>query len=86
MADRQSGGEGFRDLAVALPIVVMLLLMPPLVRIFAVPTTLGGIPLIVVYIFAVWAAAILVSIIVARRAGAAPGGDAEDRSHPTGQS
>lgn len=85
MADRQSGGEGFRDLAVVLPIVVMLLLMPPLVRIFAVPATLAGIPLIVVYIFAVWAAAILISIIVARRAGRAAGGDVEDRSHPTGQ-
>jgi hypothetical protein len=85
LARRQSDGEGFRDLAVVLPIVVVLLLAPPLIRIFAVPATLAGIPLIVVYIFAVWAAAILVAIAVARHAYQVPGGDAEDRSDTSGQ-
>ena len=85
MTGRQSDGEGFRDLAVVLPIVLVLLLMPPLIRIFAVPTTLAGIPLIVVYIFVVWAAAILVAAVVARRARQAPDGVAEDRSDPAGR-
>ena len=68
-----------------LPIVVVLLLMPPLIRIFAAPATLGGIPLIIVYIFAVWAAAILVAIVVARRAPQVPGTEAEGRSDTAGR-
>lgn len=81
MRSKQSDGEGFRDLAVMLPIVVVLLLMPPLIRIFAAPATLGGIPLIIVYIFAVWAAAILVAIVVARRAPQVPGTEEIGRAH-----
>ncbi len=80
MASRQSDGQGYRDLAVALPVVAVLLLMPPLIRIFATPATLGGIPLIVVYIFAVWAAAILLAFVVARRAHQAPAEDPQARS------
>ena len=80
MGTRRSDGQGFRDLAVMLPIAAALLLMPPLIRIFATPATLGGIPLIVVYIFSVWAAAILIAIVVARHAHQAPGGDPEARS------
>lgn len=83
MGTRRSDGQGFRDLAVMLPIAAALLLMPPLIRIFATPGTLGGIPWIVVYIFSVWAAAILIAIVVARHAHQAPGGDPEARSDPT---
>ena len=85
MRSKQSDGEGFRDLAVMLPIVVVLLLKPPLIRIFAAPATLGGIPLIIVYIFAVWAAAILVAIVVARRAPQVPGTEPEGRSDTAGR-
>jgi hypothetical protein len=72
---RQTDGQGFRDIAAILPVAIVLLLTPPLIRIFATPTTLGGIPLIVVYIFAVWATVILIAIVVARRTHQAPGLD-----------
>jgi hypothetical protein len=82
---RQSDGQGSRDLAVLLPVVAVLLLTPPLIRIFAAPATLGGIPLIVVYIFAVWAAVIVIAFAVARHARQAPGGNPEDSSDPAGR-
>ena len=80
MGARQSDGQGFRDLAVILPIAVVLLLVPPLIRIFAAPVALAGIPLIVVYIFAVWAAAIFIAALVSRHAHQAPGDDPGSRS------
>ena len=85
MGTRRSDGQGFRDLAVMLPIAAALLLMPPLIRIFATPGTLGGIPWIVVYIFAVWAAVIVIAFAVARHARQAPGGNPEDSSDPAGR-
>lgn len=78
METRRSGGQGYRDLAMALPVAAVLLLLPPLIRIFAAPAMLGGIPLIVVYIFAVWAGAILLALLVARHAHPASGDDPEE--------
>lgn len=83
MKARQSDGQGFRDLAVFVPIATALLLTPPLIRIFATPAVLGGIPLIVVYIFAVWAVTILIAIVVARHAHQAPGGDPQHGADTT---
>jgi len=85
LGTRQSDGQGFRDLAVVLPIVAVLLLTPPLIRIFATPATLGGIPVIVVYIFAVWASVILVAAMIARHTRQTPGGNPEDSSDPAGR-
>ncbi|MEW9613498.1 hypothetical protein AB3G45_06640 [Shinella sp. S4-D37] len=85
MKARQSDGQRFRDLAVLLPIATALLLIPPLIRIFATPAMLGGIPLIVVYIFAVWAVAIVVAAIVARHAHQAPADDPQERPDTTGR-
>lgn len=72
MASRQSNGQGFRDAATVLPIAATLLLLPPLIRIFATPTMPGGIPLIVLYIFVVWAAIILIAFFLARRVDQPP--------------
>lgn len=65
-----------------LPVAATLLLMPPLIGIFATSATLGGIPLIVVYIFAVWAAIILAAVVVARHVDQASV-DPEDRPDTT---
>src|SRR5690606_28515961 len=47
--------HGVRDAATILPILAIVLIVPPLITIFAVPIRLAGIPLIVVYLFGVWA-------------------------------
>ena len=60
-------GQGARDAATVLPFVAAVLLLPPFVLIFAAPVLFGGIPLIVVYIFGVWAAIILATYLTARR-------------------
>lgn len=85
MGSRQSDGRGYRDLAVMLPVAAVLLLMPPLIQIFATSAAPVGIPSIVLYIFAVWAAAILVAVVVARRAHPVPGSDPENRSATVGR-
>lgn len=74
---RRSNRQGFRDAAAILPFVAALLLMPPLILIFATPAVAGEVPLIVLYIFAVWAAIILSALFVAHRVGDA-GDDPED--------
>lgn len=63
----ESDGQGARDAATVLPFVAAVLLMPPIVLIFAAPVLVGGIPLIVVYIFGVWVAVILAAFLAARR-------------------
>lgn len=78
MASRHSNGQGFRDAATILPIVATLLLTPPLIRIFATSATPGGVPMIVFYIFAIWAATILVAFFLARRVDQPPN-EAEDQ-------
>jgi uncharacterized membrane protein YdjX (TVP38/TMEM64 family) len=56
-----------RDVAVLLPIVVVLLLLPPIILVFSAPHFVGGIPLIVVYLYGVWAASVFIAFLVARR-------------------
>jgi hypothetical protein len=80
---RRSNRQGFRDAAAILPFAAALLLMPPLIRIFATPSVPGAVPPIVLYIFAVWAAIILVALFVARRVGDATD-DPEDTPGPGG--
>ena len=55
------------DAARALPIVGTFLLMPPLVTLFAVLANVGGVPLVVVYLFGVWLALIVCAALLARR-------------------
>lgn len=67
MTDSVSDNRGARDAAAILPFLGLVLFFPPLVYIFTAPLTVAGIPLIVVYIFGVWAAMILATFLVARR-------------------
>ena len=60
------GSQGARDVAAALPFVALVLLMPPIILIAAVPLRFAGVPFIVIYIFGVWAAVILAAFLVAR--------------------
>lgn len=68
---RPREADGFRrerlaDLAILLPLLGAFALLSPLVRAFAQPLEVAGAPLIVVYIFGVWAALILVAALLAR--------------------
>lgn len=60
-------GQGIRDLAGVLPYAAILLLMPPIILIFTAPVQIAGIPLIVVYLFGVWALIVAGAFIVAER-------------------
>lgn len=55
------------DAAVVLPLLGLFLLMPPIITLFAAQIDIGGIPLIVVYVFGVWAALIVCAAVLARR-------------------
>lgn len=56
-----------RDAAALLPLLGTLLLMPPLVTLFAVGIDIAGVPLVVVYLFAVWLGLIVCAALLARR-------------------
>ena len=63
--------------AVLAPLAALFLLMPPFVLLFATPRMVFGVPLIVLYIFGVWAVLIVVTRTLARRLaarGAPPAG------------
>ena len=54
------------DAALLLPILGLILLMPPFIEIFVGLGSAFGIPVIVLYIFGVWALLILGSFILSR--------------------
>jgi hypothetical protein len=56
-----------RDAAAALPLLGLVLLMPPVVTLFAAALDVAGIPLIVVYLFGVWLGLIGCAAALARR-------------------
>jgi hypothetical protein len=71
-----------------LPLFGLFLLMPPIITVFAAQLDLGGIPLVVIYVFSVWAMLILCAALLARRLdpgraapqpGAAPATDSGQR-------
>lgn len=69
------------DIARILPILGAFLLMPPIITLFAAQIDLGGVPLIVVYLFGVWLALIGCAGWLARSL-APPAGNAQDDSAP----
>jgi hypothetical protein len=73
-----------RELLIALFLLGVLLLVPPLLTVFNKATRILGIPTLYLYLFAVWAALIgLVAFVVERQYGtdeaAEPGGEASGR-------
>ena len=61
-----------RDAARLLPIIGLFLFMPPVVTLFAADADVGGVPLIVAYIFGVWLALIVCAAWLGRRLAPAP--------------
>ncbi len=62
-----------RDRALILPVVGLILLIPPVASIFQIDGRIGGVPVTLAYIFAVWAALIACAFWLSRRLG--PGDD-----------
>lgn len=58
------------DAAVVVPLAALLLFMPPFISLFAAPVSIFGIPLVVLYMFGVWAALVLLTWWLARRLAA----------------
>lgn len=59
-----------RSAAVLAPIAGLFLLMPPFILLFATPRMVFGIPLVVLYMFGVWALLIAVTWQLTRRLAA----------------
>ena len=68
-ADRAMRARKLRDAAILLPLAGLVLIMPPVASVFALPARLGGVPLVVAYIFIVWAALIVAARVIGRRLG-----------------
>lgn len=64
---KRRGDRRLRDIAVVLPIALLLTFLPPYVRIFDQNGLLGGVPLLLVYIFGIWSLVILASALLGRR-------------------
>lgn len=64
--------QRLRSAAVVLPFLGAFLLLPPFLPLFTARVQLLGVPLIVVYIFGVWAALIALAWWLARRIGGEP--------------
>lgn len=56
-----------RDRSLILPAVGAMLFLPPVAQIFEIDGRIGGVPFIVVYLFAVWAALIVAAAALSRR-------------------
>ena len=69
MMDRKPAPR-VQDAAVVVPLAGLLLLMPPFMSLFAAPVSVLGIPLVVLYMFGVWAALVLLTWWLARRLAA----------------
>jgi hypothetical protein len=53
--------------AAILPFAVAIMLLPPVILVFATPVRVLGLPLILLYVFGLWALAILSAFLLARR-------------------
>lgn len=59
--------DGIADLKWALPVAMVMLSMPPILLLFDRPVLIGGIPLLHIYLFAVWLIFIGATAWLARR-------------------
>lgn len=66
-ADLALKARKIRDGAMIMPLFGLMVLTPPIANLFAVSGRLFGVPIIVTYIFAVWAVLILGAALLARR-------------------
>ena len=63
---RQDRSARAREAAAILPLAGLFLLVPPVLTLFAVPIDVGGVPLIVVYLFGIWLSLIACAALLGR--------------------
>jgi len=78
-ADLQLARRKIRDRSVALLLLGIVLLMPPMVRIAQIDVTVFGLPFALVYLFSVWALLVIGAVLLAR-----PLRDSEKPAPPAG--
>ena len=61
-------GRRFRDLAILLPLLGIILLVTPVVSLFTQSGSVFGLPAPIVYVFGIWAGLIVLAFALARRA------------------
>ena len=66
-AERAPDPGRARDVARIVTLLGVVLLMPPVVTLFVTDSRIGGVPLIVAYLFAVWLALIVCARLLAHR-------------------
>lgn len=76
--DRQMRARKARDAALIIPLMGLLLLTPPLAQTFAIGETIAGVPIVVLYIFAIWAALIAIARLLAIRLSADEDAETQD--------
>ncbi|MEQ8319078.1 MAG: hypothetical protein RH946_02355 [Rhodospirillales bacterium] len=76
--DLQLARRKIRDRSVALLVVGIVLLMPPMVRIALIDVDIFGLPFALVYLFSVWGLLVVVAALLAR-----PLRDSEKANGPT---
>lgn len=67
MKRRRLDAQAARDAATLLPLAGTVLFLPPFILVFAAPVLVAGIPLIVIYLFSVWALIVLGAWFLARQ-------------------
>ena len=77
-ADEPLRHRKVRDRALILLLVGVLLLTPPVAGVFQVEARVGGVPFVLVYLFAVWAALIACAAALSRRLRATDTPEAAD--------
>ena len=75
--DPALGARKLRDASVLLPLAGLVLLMPPVALVLSLPARIGGVPVVVIYVFLVWAFLILAARAVGRRMADKEGGRAD---------
>jgi len=65
------------DVAVIAPIIGFVLMIPPVIGLFANAGEIFGAPVILIYLFSVWLGFIFVAAALSRRLGAAHKSDSE---------
>ena len=66
-SDKGLRARKLRDCAILLPVAGLVLFMPPVAGIFALPGRVFGVPAPVAYLFFVWIALILAARMIGRR-------------------
>lgn len=59
--------QRLKDIAVIAPIFGFLLLIPPVIGLFATEATVFGAPLVLVYLFVIWLGLIIVAAILSQQ-------------------